>query len=440
MMLRTSHLLPVRRAAASFAARPVVLAALFVMLAALVTAAFPVAAAFAQSRGAAGPGTSPTLNATIVYLTKDYREPPPLSLVDKVVTDKGIQGARIALEENNRTGRLIGQHYELLEALLGADASPADKAKELIAAGHRLIVSDLEAADLLAVSDLPEARDALIFDVRTSDDGLRQEQCRNNVFHVPPNWAMRADALAQYLMWKRWRRWVLVVGKSPADEGYAAAMRRAAKRFGAKIVAERPYTFEAGSRRTDTGHQQIQSQMPMLTQGVPDHDVIVVADEADVFGDYLLFRTYEPRPVAGTHGLVAVAWHRAFEEYAGTQMQNRFEKKAGRIMLERDYTAWLAVRIIGEAVTRTGKNDAEALRAYILSDKFEVAGFKGQGMNFRRWDLQLRQPVLIAGPRALVSISPQEGYLHPKFLTDTLGFDEPESKCRLSASVNDGSK
>jgi len=384
---------------------------------------------------------APSLTTTIVYLTKDYEEPPPLSLVDKEVKDKGIEGARIALEEDNRTGRLLGQHYDLLEALLDRGARPADKAKELLAQGHALIVADLEREDILAVADLPEAKDALIFDVRSNDDVLRQEQCRHSVFHIMPNWAMRADALAQYLMWKRWRHWVLIVGKSPADQGYAAAIRRAASRFGAKIVAERPYTFEAGSRRTDTGHQQIQAQMPMLTQGVPDHDVVIVADESDVFGDYLLFRTAEPRPVAGTHGLVAVAWHRAFEEYAGTQMQNRFERKTGRIMTERDYTAWLAVRIIGEAVTRTSENAPDVLRTYILSDKFEVAGFKGQGMNFRHWDLQLRQPILIAGPRALVSISPQEGFLHPKYLTDTMGFDEPETKCRLNAEpAKNGSK
>lgn len=393
--------------------------------------------ATAQQEGEDAP---PPLSTTIVYLTKDYQEPPPLSLVDKEVKDKGIQGARIALEEDNRTGRLLGHHYDLMEVLLDKDAQPAAKAKELFAQGHAIIVADLERADLLAVADLPEAKNALIFDVRTSDDDLRQEQCRGNIFHIPPNWAMRADALAQYLMWKRWRHWVLVVGKSPADEGYAAAIRRAAARFGAKIVAERPYTFEPGSRRTDTGHQQIQSQMPMVTQGVPAHDVVIVADESDVFGDYLLFRTSEPRPVAGTHGLVAVAWHRAFEEYAGTQMQNRFERKAGRIMTERDYTAWLAVRIIGEAVTRTGKNDPAAMRDYILSSKFEVAGFKGQGMNFRSWDLQLRQPILIAGPRALVSISPQEGFLHPKYLTDTLGFDQPETKCRFTAEASKGSE
>ena len=384
----------------------------------------------------AQPGVSPSLTTSIVYLTKDYLEPPPLSLVDKEVKDKGIQGARIALEEDNRTGRLLGQHYDLLEVLLPAKDSPAAKAKELLAQGHGIIVADLEAEDLLALADLPEAKNALIFDVRTSDDVLRQEQCRANVFHIAPNWAMRADALAQYLLWKKWRHWVLIVGESPADQGYAAAVRRAATRFGARIVEERPYTFEPGQRRTDTGHQQIQTQMPTLTQGVPDHDIIVVADESDVFGDYLLFRSAEPRPVAGTHGLVAVAWHRSFEEYAGTQMQNRFERKAGRIMTERDYTAWLAVRIVGEAVTRTGENSTAALRAYILSDKFEVAGFKGQGMNFRHWDLQLRQPILLAGPRALVSISPQEGFLHPKFLTDTLGFDLPETKCKLPAAAS----
>ncbi len=377
----------------------------------------------------------PHLVTTIVYLGKDYEEPPPLSLVDKDVRDKGIQGARIALEEDNRTGRLIGQDYKLLEAIVPPDGDVAAKAKELIAQGHGLIVADLRAPDLIAVADLPEAKNAVILDVRTSDDALRQEQCRANVFHIPPSWAMRADALAQYLVWKKWRRWFLIVGKTPADEGYAAAIKRAASRFGGKIVGETVYSFAAGSRRTDTGHQQIQSQMPMLTQGVADHDVVIVADEADIFGDYLMFRTAEPRIVAGTHGLVAVAWHRSFEEYAGTQMQNRFEKKTGRVMTERDYTAWLAVRALGEAVVRTGANDPKGVRDYLLSDHFEVAGFKGEGMTFRLWDQQLRQPLLIAGPRALVSISPQEGFLHQRYLTDTLGYDLPETKCSLKSQA-----
>ena len=87
------------------------------------------------------------------------------------------------------------------------------------------------------------------------------------------------------------------------------------------------------------------------------------------------------------------------------------------------------MRAVGEAATRTGKTEIPVLRAYILSDEFTVAGFKGEGLTFRRWDHQLRQPMLITGARSLVSMSPQEGFLHEKYLTDTLGYDEPETKC-----------
>jgi hypothetical protein len=52
-------------------------------------------------------------------------------------------------------------------------------------------------------------------------------------------------------------------------------------------------------------------------------------------------------------------------------------------------------------------------------------------MNFRKWDQQLRQPVLLTSARDLVSVSPQEGFLNPNYLTDTLGFDQPESKCHF---------
>jgi ABC transporter substrate binding protein (PQQ-dependent alcohol dehydrogenase system) len=308
-------------------------------------------------------------------------------------------------------------------------------AKGLLAEGRRTFIADLERDDLLAFADLPEARDAIILSIRAGDDELRQEMCRSNIFHLVPNWAMRADALAQYLAWKKWRRWFLISGRGTKDIQYRAALERAAQKFGAKIVETRDYTFDAGSRRTDSGHQQVQTQMPLLTQTSAEHDVIVVSDAEEAFGDYLLFRTYEPRPVVGSHGLQAVGWHRSFEQYAGTQMQNRFERLANRVMTERDYYAWLAVRTFGEAVLRTNSVDVSTLRQYIMSPQFGIAGFKGQAMTFRDWDQQLRQPILLSGPRALVSISPQDGFLHQRALTDTMGFDKPESRCRLSTAA-----
>ena len=40
---------------------------------------------------------------------------------------------------------------------------------------------------------------------------------------------------------------------------------------------------------------------------LPDHDVVLVADESEVFGTYVPFRGWIPRPVAGTAGLMPSA-------------------------------------------------------------------------------------------------------------------------------------
>lgn len=372
-----------------------------------------------------------TVEVKMHYLGKLYKEPPPLSLLDKILTDEGVQGARVAIKENNMTGRLIGHHHELIEHRIADEEDAVAKAKEIAAAGGELFILDLEMDDLLAVAALPEMADRILLNIRLSDDELRMEQCRQNVFHLPPSWAMRADALAQYLLWKKWTNWFLISGKGQKDLQYAAAIKRAATKFGAKIVEEKEYKYDAGSRRVDSGHQQVQTQMPLLTQTRADYDVIFVADADEAFGDYLMYRTFIPRPVVGSHGLMALGWHRSFEQYAGTQMQNRFERAANRVMTERDYFGWLAVRVYGEAVLRTSKSDTATIKDYLLSKDFAVAGFKGQGMTFRTWDQQMRQPILLSGPRSLVSISPQEGFLHKYFTTDTMGFDRPETKCRF---------
>jgi ABC transporter substrate binding protein (PQQ-dependent alcohol dehydrogenase system) len=169
--------------------------------------------------------------------------------------------------------------------------------------------------------------------------------------------------------------------------------------------------------------------MPVFTQRAPDHDVLVVADESEVFGAYLPYRTWDPRPVVGSSGLVPQSWHPAHEQWGGTQLQTRFERAAKRHMTPRDYQTWEAVRVIGEAAIRTKSNDVKTLRAFLLSPDFGLGAFKGQAVTFRPWDRQLRQPILLATLEMVVTVSPQQGFLHQHFETDTLGVDQPESKC-----------
>ena len=55
-----------------------------------------------------------------------------------------------------------------------------------------------------------------------------------------------------------------------------------------------------------------------------------------------------------------MSWHPAHEQWGATQMQNRFQRVAKRFMLPIDYQAWVAVRAVGESVSRVGSGDFAA--------------------------------------------------------------------------------
>ena len=366
----------------------------------------------------------------IGWLSQKEKRTLPLTYLDQPPDDEGIQGARLGAADNNTTGHFTGQLFDIVESVAPAGGDVAAAFRQLAAKGITLIVTDLDAAPLLAVAGLPEAARDTIFDTAAPDDRLRAVDCRANILHLLPSRAMLADALVQYLVVKRWTNILLVVGHGAGDKEYAADISHAATKFGAHIVEEKPWTFVPGARRTDTGHFAIEAEVGRFTQGI-SYDVLVVADEEDDFGDYLSYRTFDPRPVAGTQGLVPSAWARPFEQWGATQLQDRFLRQAKRWMTDRDYAAWLAVRAIGEAATRSQSTDPAAIMAYMHSAKLELAGYKGAPFSFRAWDGQLRQPVLLADPRSLVSVSPQPGFLHQFSLLDTLGIDRPETKCRM---------
>jgi len=354
-----------------------------------------------------------------------------ISLLDVPPNDDGVAGARLALDDNNTTGKFLNQRFSLEDARIRQGDDAVAIVSQLADRGISYFITDLPADTLLKVADAGRARGLIFFNAGATDDRLREEDCRTNVIHVAPTRSMLADGLAQYLVVKRWPRWLLVVGSHHADKLYADALRRAAARFGARIVQERVFEDTGGARRTDSGLAQIQRQIPLFLQGAPDYDVLVAADESEVFASYLPYRTREPRPVAGSAGLIPKSWDAAHDQWGANQLQNRFVQTFSRRMTARDGEAWTAARMIGEAASRVRSGDPKAMLEYIKSPDFALAGFKGQKLTLRDWNLQLRQPILLADGRTIASVSPQEGFLHQFSELDTLGYDRPETKCRL---------
>ena len=374
-------------------------------------------------------GNQQQLSEVKIGYLRTYEPTLALSVLDIPPEDIGIAGAKVGIDDNDTTGSFMGQKFTLDVVSLkpGEDVAPA--AQTMLDAGIHYIVTDLNAEDTLKVADLAAGENALVFNAGALDTRLRDADCRANMLHTAPSYAMLTDGLAQYLMWKQWRNWALVSGEHEDDKLFAESMKRSATKFGGNIVGEKIFEDAGGARATDSGQALVQRQLPVFLQDLPEHEVLLVADESEVFGSYVPWRTWIPRPVAGTSGLTPGSWHPASEQWGGAQIQNRFEDATGRRMESKDMQAWTAVRIVGEAASRTQSTDPAVLDDFIKSEDFTVAAFKGQRLTFRDWNWQLRQPVLLATEESVVSASPQEGFLHQVSNLDTLGLDRPESAC-----------
>jgi ABC transporter substrate binding protein (PQQ-dependent alcohol dehydrogenase system) len=356
---------------------------------------------------------------------------PVISLLDKPAPDNGFAGANLAMSDNNTTGRFMNQQFDLIDIPVQPDDDPGQALETLIRRGASLALTDVPGYVLIALAGEAAQHKVTLFNVGAPDDGLRQEQCRANVIHVAPSRRMLTDALGQYLVWKKWTRWVLAFGSHADDALLADDYRQTAKRFGARIVKEIQYQDTDGARQTDSGVVETQAQMPMFTQGLPDYDVLVTADENEVFAGYLPYRTWDARPVAGSAGLRPVTWDSSSDSWGGAQVQDRFSRMFHRPMTPLDMQAWTACRMIGEAASRLASADPAAIVAFIKRPDFAIAAYKGEPLSVRDWDLQVRQPILLSDGRTVVSVSPQAGFLHQVTDLDTLGFDRPEAKCKL---------
>jgi ABC transporter substrate binding protein (PQQ-dependent alcohol dehydrogenase system) len=263
----------------------------------------------------------------------------------------------------------------------------------------------------------------LLFNATAADDDLRGARCDRQVFHVLPNDRMQADALAQLLAARRWSRLLVLQGPEPADKPLGEAFAQAARKFGLKVAATRPFKLSNDPRERDLGN------VALLTANV-EYDAVAVIDSDGEFARDVPFRTVLPRPVVGANGVTPQAWHPHFERYGAPQLSKRFRKAAKRPMSSWDWSTWMSVKAISQALTVRPDAQARDLRDVLRSPQTILDGFKGVRLNFRPWDQQLRQPVFLSYGDGIAGLAPFEGFLHQRDTLDTLGFDQPESLCK----------
>ena len=344
----------------------------------------------------------------------DYLPHRPLAGAEMGIGDAQYLGRGMKLEyvlENQSAKTVDG----MIAAIDGLEAK-----------GAKVILIDAQGDHLTSVSKAVADRDILLLNVSAYENNLRNADCRENLFHTIPSSAMLMDGLAQFLVGKKWLRVLVLQGPTQEDSRQVASFMRSAKRFGLKVSETRPFLLTQDPRARQV------NRVEQLTAGDEDlYDVVFVADAHGEFSYRIPYATVLPRPVVGAHGLTPRAWHWSYLRHGAPQVNSRFEKKYNRRMNDRDWAAWIAVKAVSEAVRNKKSIELADIRADLLNQKLKLDAFKGGGYSFRPWDNQLRQPVLMVTDNWVASVTPLKAFLHSSNNLDTLGFDQPESKCNF---------
>jgi ABC transporter substrate binding protein (PQQ-dependent alcohol dehydrogenase system) len=370
----------------------------------------------------AGPALGDELKIGHLSLTEDPRyvqdwgyarliAPPPVITAD---------AARMAVTDLVFTTDAVGLTVTL-DAQAVAAGDVVATAQAMVAAGETLLVLDLPSAEVAAVADALAGQPILMVNATAPDQSLRSA-CYSNMVHSGPSLRQETDAFAQYLRVMNWDNVLILEGDYPSDTDLADAFAASAERLRLTVVDRKPFTLAADPQNREGNN------IKLLTADL-DYDLVFVADTRGEFARYLSYAMLLPRPVIGSVGLTSKAWHWAYERDGATQVSSRFDKLTGRKMQPADWDVWIGVKSLIIAAIKSPGSDPVALRELLMSNKLKLDGSKGVTLNYRSWDGQLRQPVILATSDAVIAIAPIEGFSHQKNTLDTLGTDEAEFVC-----------
>ena len=360
------------------------------------------------------------LNVNILYLEQKIEKPPVLSNVIEEPNDLGLKGAQIAIIDSNKSAKFLNQNFNLETKVSYDENELISTFEEFIKNKNQYVILNVEDSLLEKLLKNPLSKDVLLINASSENTNLRKTICEKNLLHTIASNAMLYDGLMQFLVKRDFKKILLLSGTNPKDLLIKEDIKRAAKKFGAKIVAEKSWENNSDIRR------KASDEFPAFTQA-KDYDVILLADYYGDFGEFVYFNSWLPRPVAGTQGLI---WHKVIEQWGAAQMQSRFEKFASRWMESKDYSNWLAVRTIITAISKTNTANFKTNLDFIYSDDFDVAAYMGRKLSFRDYNGQIRIPISLVQPKALISTSPQVEFLHPITDLDTLGIAPHEMECK----------
>ncbi|HIK87572.1 MAG TPA: amino acid ABC transporter substrate-binding protein [Alphaproteobacteria bacterium] len=334
-----------------------------------------------------------------------------------------IAGAELGLKDIKPFQRMSKVKFNLVKKRIKNNEDSAEVIyKHILENNIKFILLDFPASELLKITNKIIELNITSINVSSKNNELRSSKCNKNLFHTIPSERMLSDSLAQYLSEKKWRKILVLTGPLEIDKLKSNSFIESAKQFGLKIIDNRNFVLGNDPRARE------QNDLDFLT-GSAKYDAVYIADTLKEFSYRVPFATHNPAIVIGSSGLIPRAWHWSYLRHGAPQVHGRFERMHKRRMTEEDWAAWVAMRAIAEAIVRFKDNENFSFNDAFINKEFKLDGSKGPVLNFRSWNRQLRQPIMLSTENWVTSIAPLSSFVHRENNLDTIGMDNKTSKC-----------
>jgi branched-chain amino acid transport system substrate-binding protein len=309
-------------------------------------------------------------------------------------------GIRMAEEEINRSGGVMGRQIEIISEDSVNPATGATKAQRMWEQdGVAVLMGEINSAVALTIMQVAERNKRLFLQVGARSDALRGKNCNKFTFHVDiPNTVM------VYAVGKALLRDNMVRGKKfvtlTADYIFGHDLLNAAKRFfaanngnlvGDELIATdvtdfSPYLLKIRQARPDVvcsnlaGNQVTTLIKQYAEFGLPYPIVGFNLNTADAWAA-------GEGNLAGTWPTV---WYHTLDVRASKTFVDNFIKKNGKPPENHAWIEYISLKILAQAINETKTTDNNKLIEYFEKQaEFDV--LKARKAYFRSWDHQLMQ-------------------------------------------------
>jgi|TARA_B110000196_G_C21120492_1_gene652960 ABC transporter substrate binding protein (PQQ-dependent alcohol dehydrogenase system) len=344
---------------------------------------------------------------------------------------KQLRAVKLSLLESKIKLKSLNSkiYFEEIIALNSKEA--IKKIKEKVPIGAAVIL-DVPTNIMKSIVYSLKNKNIALINARSRNMGLRLNLCQKNLFHIIPSFRMYTDALAQFLYTKNWKKLIIIHGKNIYDKQMIDSFLLSSKKYSLKIALKKIFS-------TSNNPKDREQSNSLLLTSHNDHDAIVVFDKIGEYSRFLPFNTHLSRLVFGSVGLKPRAWHWSWERFGAPQLNQRFNRRVktflndnnDRNMDDEDWAAWASIKLLVESIkNKNSEKDINFLKLLKFPD-LSVDLYKGSVGSIRKWNNQMRQPILLTTHNAVISVMPNNKFLHEKFNEDTLGLDRLESSCQL---------